>query len=294
MTDEPVKKSKTKAAGLALLFAFSAVVALRIHHRGDSVKTQAAAPLSLLRAKEELNSAGDDFAHRQAKDVTKDARPFLSRKYDSEKNKRLGNMFDDQRNLQGSLSLSMMGTGDYLFNQGKGKGKSGKDPSKPDTSKAGKSKDDWKPASEEKGDDEWKTSKASKSQDDWKPAGSKSSKGSKPINGIDCFRQECENPYEPVDPAADGRNTPAMFDDMSHIYIGWPASTMCNSRGQRLKWSWRRSRHYAAANLTQIPPAPRLSSKLLQAILWTMLWIKSMVRTSAVVSLMTIRGTTFG
>ena len=173
MTDEPVKKSKTKAAGLALLFAFSAVVALRIHHRGDSVNTQAAAaPLSLLRAKEELNSSRDDFAHRQAKDVTKYARPFLSRKYDdSEKNKRLGNSrvsLFDQRNLQGSFSLSMMGTGDYLVNQGKGK--SGKDPSKPDTSKAGKSKDDWKPASEEKEDDEWKTSKASKSKDDWKPA----------------------------------------------------------------------------------------------------------------------------
>ena len=125
------------------------MAALRIHHHpGDDVNTQANSPLSLLRratddsdaapytTKEgELNAAGGDFSHRQAKEVTKGARPFLSRKFDRYfvENKRLGNsrvsMFDDQRNLEGSLSLSMMGAADYLWKPGKanaGKSTAGK------------------------------------------------------------------------------------------------------------------------------------------------------------------------
>ena len=95
MTGDSVKKSKMKAAGLVVLTAACGILALRIHHRGGgSVKTQAGAPLSLLRAADgsdaslyvaeegEPNAAGDDFAHRQAKEETN--RPFLPRKYELE------------------------------------------------------------------------------------------------------------------------------------------------------------------------------------------------------------------
>ena len=77
MGADPVKKSKAKAAGLVLLFAFSAIVALRIHrHHGDDVKTQADAPddsdaAPYVPKEGELNAAGVDYAHRQAKEVTK-------------------------------------------------------------------------------------------------------------------------------------------------------------------------------------------------------------------------------
>lgn len=226
----PLKsKSKTKA-GIALLFAFSAIVALGIHRRGDHATTQADAPLktiprklkqvaalevdsgenlkaadppkeSLLRAndgsiaavhatkEEELNPAAEEHSTLR---LTGDGRLFLPRKHDSadepsEKRKPLTSsrhsMFGRRglRNLQSSLSFSMIATDYYLWKPGKS-GKSGSpDLSKPwagagtpsdewKSTKSSKStSDNWKPASEE----EWKPSKASKSSSTSCKAGNK-------------------------------------------------------------------------------------------------------------------------
>ena len=159
----PLKsKSKTKA-GIALLFAFSAIVALGIHRRGDHATTQADAPLKTIPRKLEQVVALDidssdklkpaappkesllrsiaakeedlDAAH-SARRTSEDTRPFSSRKYDymdepPENCKPLASsrasVFGRRglRSLHSSLSLSfsMIGT-HYLSAHGKS-GKAG-------------------------------------------------------------------------------------------------------------------------------------------------------------------------